>query len=49
MQVVKMTEKNNLQKYDDEDENKLDKQTYVVVIGLVSVLAIASMVYFRPR
>ena len=49
MQVVKMTEKNNLQKYDDEDENKLDKQTYVIVIGLVSVLAIASMVYFRPR
>lgn len=49
MQVVKMSGKNSLKKYDNEEENKLDKQTYVVIIGLVSVLAIASMVYFRPR
>ena len=49
MQVVKMSGKNSLKKYDNEEENKLDKQTYFVIIGLVSVLAIASMVYFRPR
>ena len=47
--IGEMVSERDLVGDDDEDENKLDKQTYVVVIGLVSVLAIASMVYFRPR